>query len=169
MRVTDSALPCLLPRKKRGNRGSSGANGGVSSQQAEEEKVPNAVSVDTYILFLFRLSNKARQNRTFAKRYLERGDCLSRSPAEHRRGEFLRVTDSALPCLLPRKKRGNRGSSGANGGVSSQQAEEEKVRKVINFRTFILFLFRLSNKARQNRTFGKRYLERGDCLSNRKR
>ena len=27
------------------------------------------------------------------------------------RGEFLRVTDSALPCLLPRKKRGNRGSS----------------------------------------------------------
>ena len=163
MRVTDSALPCLLPRKKRGNRGSSGANGGVSSQQAEEEKVPNAVSVDTYILFLFRLSNKARQNRTFGKRNLERGDCLSRSRAEHRRGEFLRVTDSALPCLLPRKKRGNRGSSKqcrgtaeprrrsanavhgvillANGGVAPQQAKKEKATYEVNENTISFFFF----------------------------
>ena len=98
MRLSNARYPAQVCRKKRGNRGSSKqscgatewlrnvikllhrvmllANGGVAPQQAEEEKVPNAVSVDTFILFLFRLSNKARQNRTLAKRYLERGGCL---------------------------------------------------------------------------------------------
>ena len=36
--------------------------------------------------------NRARQNRTFAKRYLERRDCAARSPAEHGKGEFLRLS-----------------------------------------------------------------------------
>ena len=84
---------------------------GFPLKQAKNKKELYVVNENYFIFFVFCLSNRARQNRAFGKRYLERGDCLSRSRAEHRRGEFLRVTSSALPCFLSRKKRGNRGSS----------------------------------------------------------
>ena len=64
---------------------------GFPLKQAKNKKELYVVNENYSIFFVFCLSNRARQNRTFAKRYLERGDCLSRSRAEHGKGEFLRL------------------------------------------------------------------------------
>ena len=56
--------------------------------------------------------NKARQNRTFAKRYLERGDCLSPKRNGVKRwdgkGEFLRLSNVRYPAYSPAKRGENR-------------------------------------------------------------
>ena len=59
---------------------------GFPLKQAKNKKELYVVNENYSIFFVFCLSNRARQNRTFAKRYLERGDCLSRSRAEHGKG-----------------------------------------------------------------------------------
>ena len=59
---------------------------GFPLKQAKNKKELYVVNENYSIFFVFCLSNRARQNRTFVGRYLERGDCLSRSRAEHGKG-----------------------------------------------------------------------------------
>ena len=78
-------------------------NGGVVFKQAKNEKADAACLAPAFILFVFHL-NQARQNRTFAKRYLERNDCSARSAAQAERGGFPRQRRAALSRNSPWKQ-----------------------------------------------------------------
>ena len=70
--------------------------------------------------------DRARQNRTFAKRNLERDDCSARSAAQAERGEFPRKRRAALSRNSPRKE----GKTAAERvGFSPQASEKSRGRK----------------------------------------
>ena len=88
--------------------------------------------------------NKARQNRIFAKRYLERDDCSARSAAQAERGEFPRKRRAALSRNSPWKK----GKTVAERvGFSPQTSEKRKGRRGLCRTCPVPFCFSLKSCA----------------------
>ena len=87
---------------------------------------------------LIKKFDKARQNRTFAKRYLERDDCSARSAAQAERGEFPRKS-IAHSRATRRGKRGKQQRS--RSGFPLKQAKNEKADAACAAPALFLFVF----------------------------
>ena len=93
---------------------------------------------------LIKKFDKARQNRTFAKRNLEQGDCLARSAAQAERGGFPRKRRAVLSRNSPRKK----GKTAAERvGFSPQASEKRKGRRGLCRTCPFPFCFSLKSSA----------------------